>query len=1627
MSSTFNSSVPSSFSVVRYQLAPFLQEARRRFKQESVLEVIEKDWESVAEAEFSSFSAVVPDDAKSASSLELAKFKYNIRSKFKCADDKAVGVLFSLLSSDFHHLISTSDSAFTNFQRVVDFLKPSTEIAKHSLQREYTSFRFSRLVSISAQLSKFRGLVANMTAAEISPHATSQLAVLEVAFNELSSEWNSRVSLFNMTTQATARNLENFLDYIQETLRNNPQWDSPVATAAAAATVGKLWCNYHRALGDHLISSCPLISPCQHCGLKGHKSAVCKKQLKANSHCSSCLKPVVSDLSSVPAAGLSLRPAPAQALHTSPVPPEPVFPHSLASPDSSLVGVVDTGATITIVQDSSALVDVSDQSVVIQTADSRSTVLAQSGSVALPVGSSDILVPALHAPSFRQNLLSVSQIASLINGTFVFTRDRWWAYDSRGCVVLQGPARDGLYIFDSTDQTPVETDELVLPLRSHLDKPVVVAALSQVQRAVSESGGRLIFSSDGLLIESEEGSTLQVSYPSPFPDLSAADTSTTVQALSVTDQYWLWHSRFGHISSKPLRALVRAGKIPSVLAPVNAPCSVCARTKLVRRPAAKTRPPWLRATRVGERIHCDIAGPMDPESRHGRRFFILFIDEFSRYPFGFTLRHKSDAPDAFRKFLIEFRKLVLSPIVRVEVIRSDRAKELVSAEMRSICDSLGISLTQSAPFVPHANGLAERNMRTVKECMRAILLQSGLPYFWWEEAFQYVLFLRARTPTQAGGSEWIIPAEILTGKPVAVDKLKAFGSKLWFRVAHGSSSVSVAHGKSLTDRGSPGTLVGCETNGTYLCWDGHRVHVSRDVWFDERSVLQASGANTGVLDLGDADEIKAPDLIKSSVAAAPLDLAVAAPQIQPDQAIDPFFIAVPPVSLLPPAGAADVPPVLQAAHPLAVPVIPVPPVPAIFDLVLPAVPAAPDIQVGLPAAGLPGPALDPDPLAIPAAPLAVENVVNPSPVARVARKARRAAPAPVPPAAPGGDRRTSRPAPYEVRAVRSRRPNTLLRDSYLFLFREFDSQNSTHLVDLIANPASNFPVRMEQAFLSVASEYRLPLQRHLVFSPCDVAVADDQSLYSFHVLLTREASDVPSVEDAVHMTEWKDAFQSELSSIHENSTWVLVDRDKVPRSSNIVRNKWVLVKKPMPDSSIRFKARLVAKGFSQKSGVDYFETFAPVAKMATVRIFFALAAKHRLNLRHLDVKNAFLQGDLEEEIYMEQPAHFLVAGQESKVCRLLRPIYGLKQSPRCWNKKLSQALGRCGFEIHFRRPDVCLYVRREAENFVAILVYVDDALVGYNCDQLGTSVIQQLMEEFKMRDLGFPSVFVGLHITKVAAGFVLSQSGFAEEILSFAGMSDCKAVSTPMDTNQKLHRREPDEPHCRDFHLFRQLIGALLWYLNSRPDLCFAVATLCKFVSDPSAIHWAALLRLLQFIQGTRRHGILYSFDGPDTLVGFADSGWKTDPNDGKSMTGYSFLLHGAAVVFTSRKQERVALSTTEAEYYALSSATKEALWCRQILKQFGFPFDSSPTVIYQDNLKTIDFANNNSSHTRMSHIPVETHLVRDEIVSGNIQLSPISSSNMIADIFTKPLPKDKFNQFARSLGVGHWLVPDNS
>lgn len=276
--------------------------------------------------------------------------------------------------------------------------------------------------------------------------------------------------------------------------------------------------------------------------------------------------------------------------------------------------------------------------------------------------------------------------------------------------------------------------------------------------------------------------------------------------------------------------------------------------------------------------------------------------------------------------------------------------------------------------------------------------------------------------------------------------------------------------------------------------------------------------------------------------------------------------------------------------------------------------------------------------------------------------------------------------------------------------------------DLSTAEGSFLMFRLSQAFLSRASVTELDLSD----SP-----SVDSSLESLFALLSHESVRVPRAADAIRDPEWSAAMREEIQSLHDNNTFTLVSRDSLPAGANVVNSLWVLTAKKNGDGSTRPKARLVADGSTQEDGVDVGETFAPVCKMSTFRIFFlSLAASHGLRLRHLDVKNAFLQGNLDEEVFMRQPPYFAVLGQEHMVCRLNRPIYGLKQSPRCWNKRLSECLQEFGFVVHFRRADVCLFVKDLDGKMLVLLVYVDDILVGENCEKSGGAVVAHLMSTF---------------------------------------------------------------------------------------------------------------------------------------------------------------------------------------------------------------------------------------------------------------------------------------------------------
>ena len=516
---------------------------------------------------------------------------------------------------------------------------------------------------------------------------------------------------------------------------------------------------------------------------------------------------------------------------------------------------------------------------------------------------------------------------------------------------------------------------------------------------------------------------------------------------------------------------------------------------------------------------------------------------------------------------------------------------------------------------------------------------------------------------------------------------------------------------------------------------------------------------------------------------------------------------------------------------------------------------------------------------------------------------------------------------------------------------------------------------------------------HLLDYHCYTALA---TLHEPHTY--REASTDPL---------WQIAMKEELDALSKNHTWDLVT---LPPGKSVVGCKWIYKIKTRSDGSIeRYKARLVAKGFTQEYGIDYEETFAPVARISSVRALLAVAAASKWDLFQMDVKNAFLNGDLSEEVYMQPPPGLSV--DSNKVCHLRRALYGLKQAPRAWFAKFSSTISHLGYMAsHY---DSALFLRRTDKGTILLLLYVDDMIITGD-DLSGIQELKAfLSQQFEMKDLGHLSYFLGLEITHSTDGLYITQAKYASELLSRAGLTDSKTVDTPVELN--AHLTPSGGKPLSNPSLYRRLVGSLVYLTVTRPDISYAVHQVSQYLSAPRSTHYAAVLRILRYLKGTLFHGLFYSAQSPLTLRAFSDADWAGDPTDRRSTTGYCFLLGSSLISWRSKKQTHVARSSTEAEYRALADTTSELLWLRWLLKDLGVS-TSSATPLYCDNQSAIHIAHNDVFHERTKHIEIDCHFIRYHLVHGALKLISVSSKDQLADIFTKSHPKGRLRTLVDNL-----------
>ncbi|GKA36699.1 ribonuclease H-like domain, reverse transcriptase, RNA-dependent DNA polymerase [Tanacetum coccineum] len=493
--------------------------------------------------------------------------------------------------------------------------------------------------------------------------------------------------------------------------------------------------------------------------------------------------------------------------------------------------------------------------------------------------------------------------------------------------------------------------------------------------------------------------------------------------------------------------------------------------------------------------------------------------------------------------------------------------------------------------------------------------------------------------------------------------------------------------------------------------------------------------------------------------------------------------------------------------------------------------------------------------------------------------------------------------------------------------------------------------------------------------------------------------------------KWIEAMEIELDSINKNNTWTLTT---LPTNQKAIGLKWVFkTKRDAKGKIIKYKARLVAKGYVQEQGIDFDEVFAPVARIENVRFELAQQTYHlggEWQVHHLDVKSAFLHGDLKEEVYVTQPEGFIQQGNSGKVYKLTKALYGLRQAPRAWNMKLDQTLK----SLDFKKCNLeqAVYTKRSKTSTLIVGVYVDDLIITGTPRKEIDLFKSQMKDKFEMSDLGLLAYYLGIEVTQTGGEITIKQTGYINKILKETSMMESNDTKIPMDPGTKLVKAE--DGNSVDATYYRSCIGSLRYLLHTRPDLSYSVGLLSRFMQDPKDHHLKAVKQVIRYIKGTKEHGIIYKKEGGCRITGYSDSSYGINTDQGKGTTRIVFYFGESPITWCTQKQPTVALSSCESEFMAATGAACQALWLKWLLSEItGWEERKGSTKI-----SAITLVRNPVFHGRSKHIDIRYHFIRECVENGHINVEHVSGELQRADILTKALPRLKFVTMRQMLGV---------
>ncbi|UYV80233.1 hypothetical protein LAZ67_18002105 [Cordylochernes scorpioides] len=517
---------------------------------------------------------------------------------------------------------------------------------------------------------------------------------------------------------------------------------------------------------------------------------------------------------------------------------------------------------------------------------------------------------------------------------------------------------------------------------------------------------------------------------------------------------------------------------------------------------------------------------------------------------------------------------------------------------------------------------------------------------------------------------------------------------------------------------------------------------------------------------------------------------------------------------------------------------------------------------------------------------------------------------------------------------------------------------------------------------------------------------DDYVLATTNETIPKDYEEAIACEDKKH---WENAMLEEIQNMYSHQVWELVPR---PVNAKVVKSKWVF-KISKDQENKTYKARLVAMGYNQIPGRDYNESFSPVIKNATLRTILSMAATKDSVIKLFDVKAAYLNGNIENTIFMEQPAGFVQ--DRNKVCKLNKSIYGLPQSGRSWYEKFSQVLHDCGLEK--LKSDPCLFKWKNEDKYFYVGIYVDDFITVSDSEDTSNRFINKLRHHLEIKDVTCKGMFLGIKIIQDKEGISLQQSHYVQQILQKYGMENCKEVSTPGSKEINLDNHIEDD-NCEQ-HTYQEALGMLMFLaVNTRPDIAYITSKLSQYSRQPKQMHWTAIKRVMRYLRGTIDLGVKFERGKTGILKSYADASWSTT-HDGKSYGGYVLKLGEATIDWKSSKQPLVALSTMEAEMIAACESCCQIKWIINLLRELEeWNFMEKPTAIYTDSQSLINWISSPKQSSRCRHINRKYHFLRDCYESRDICLLYKPSQDLEADIFTKDLSRDQMKKHLESLSI---------